>query len=346
LVYIKAISYSFPEHSLDNEGVIEVYRKYADEVDEEVTSQSIVNQCGIRKRYISSETETSKDFANRAAEKLFKDWSIDRSEVEYLIFVSDALEYKGPTTACIIQDDLGLPTNIGAIDILHGCTGWIHGLSLAKALISSGQVKNVLLLTADVPNKVIHPGDVELKSIFSDGGAATFLSNSSSSEELNASLGEFTFGVDGSGQKSLWVERSATREPADIEWLKQYEHLPTKLIGGRLRMNSPKIFLFALRKVPGLIEEILDKHGLTIDSTDFFILHQANGTMLEFLRKRMKIPKEKFIISIENTGNTVSSSIPIAMKGEMDKKVFKPGNKVLVAGFGIGYSWGGTVLSI
>ena len=111
-------------------------------------------------------------------------------------------------------------------------------------------------------------------------------------------------------------------------------------------MNSPKIFMFALRRVPRLIKNILEKHQLEKEDIDFFILHQANGTMLDFLRRRMKIPVEKFIISIENTGNTVSSSIPIATKKLIEKKAFTKGNTILVAGFGIGYSWGGTILKI
>ena len=344
MVYINAISFHLPEKTLSNEDIVLDYRDYGGE--EAITSESIFAQCGVRNRHICPLEDTSKDLGNLAAEELFTEWKVDREQLDYLIFVSDALEYKGPTTACVMQHNLGLKNDIGAIDILHGCTGWIYGLSVAKALISSGQASKVLLVTADVPTKVIHPIDVELRAIFSDGGVATLISNLELNNGLNAELNDFVFGTDGGGEKSLWVERSATRNPADIEWLTPYKDIPTKLGGGRLRMSSPKIFLFALRKVPGLIKQILEKHQLEKEDIDFFILHQANGTMLDFLRKRMKIPKEKFIISIENTGNTVSASIPLAMKGLIDKKVFKKGNTILAAGFGIGYSWGATILKL
>lgn len=345
MIYINAISFHLPEDMLSNDTLVSEYKKYGG-TDNAVTAHSIFAQCGVKNRHICPLEDTSKDLGNRAATKLFEEWNIDKATIDYIIFVSDALEYKGPTTACIMQHNLGLNNGIGAIDILHGCTGWIYGLSLAKALVQSQQASTVLLVTADVPTKVIHPLDVDIRAIFSDGAAATLISDTPLKDGLNASVNNFVLGTDGSGEKSLWVERSATREPADIEWLTPHKHLPTKLVGGRLRMSSPKIFLFALRKVPTLIDQVLKKHGLEREDIDFFILHQANGTMLDFLRKRMKIPQEKFIISIENTGNTVSASIPLAMKKCIEENAFKKGNTILVAGFGIGYSWGATILNL
>jgi 3-oxoacyl-[acyl-carrier-protein] synthase-3 len=345
LVYINAISSYLPEDTLSNETIIKEYLSYGGE-DQSISPESLFVQCGVKNRHVCPLDDTAKDLGNHAAKKLFNEWDIDKSNIDYIIFVSDALEYKGPTTACIMQHDLGLNNEIGAIDILHGCTGWIYGLSLAKALLIAKQATNVLVVTADVPTKVVHPIDIEIRAIFSDGAAATLLSNVPLKNGFNAEIHDFTLGTDGAGAKNLWVERSSTREPADIEWLEPHKELPTKLGGGRLRMSSPKIFMFALRKVPELIIKTLEKHQLEKKDIDYYILHQANGTMLDFLRKRLKLPKEKFIISIENTGNTVSASIPLATKELIDKNVFKKGNTILVAGFGIGYSWGATILTI
>lgn len=345
MIYVNAISFHLPEETLSNEAIISDYKAFGG-LDHTITTSTMYAQCGVKNRHICPFEETAKDLGNRAAERLFEEWDIDKASIDYIIFVSDAFEYKGPTTACIMQQDLGLKNGIGAIDILHGCTGWIYGISLAKALIMAKQAANVLLVTADTPTKVIHPKDTEIRAIFSDGGAATLISEKAIKNGLNGTINDFVFGTDGSGQKSLWVERSGTRGAADIEWLTQHKDIPSKLLGGRLRMNSAKVFLFVFRKVPSLIQQILEKHKLEKEAIDFYILHQANGTMLEFLRKRMKIPQEKFIITIEETGNTVSSSIPLAMKNCMEKDVFKKGNTILVAGFGIGYSWGGTILKL
>ena len=342
--YVTALSFYLPDKSLNNEEIIKEYHSYCDDNEaEEITPETIYKQCGINKRYFAPIDETAKDIGNKAAIQLFEEWNIDREKIGYIIFVSDALDYKGPTTACVMQENLGLSNSVGAIDVLHGCTGWIYGLSLAKALIVSGQVNNVLVITADTPTKVVHPKDIELRAIFSDGAAATLIEKEAKGE-LNSSIENFIFGTDGKGEKNLYTSRSATRDPADIEWLSQFKDVPGGMKRGQLLMKSPQIFLFALRKVPSLIADVLQKNKLQKKDIDYFILHQANGQMLEFLRKRMKIPKEKFIINIENIGNTVSATIPIALYEILKANKVKKGDKVLVAGFGIGYSWGATIL--
>lgn len=309
------------------------------------TPESIFNQCGINKRYIAEMEDTTRDLGNRAANLLFEEWRIDKSSIDYLIFVSDALEYKGPSTSALMQHDLGLEQHTATLDILQGCTGWVYGLSIAKALILSGMAKNVLLITGDVPSRVIHPIDIELSSIFSDAAAASLISANELENGINTAVGEFIFGTDGRGERHLFVERSATKDPADIAWLKQYENIPSGLGGGRLRMDSPKIFMFVIRRVPQLIKAVLEKHNLEADEIDYFVFHQANGTMLEFLRKRMKIPKEKFIISIDHIGNTVSATIPITLREMIEEEKIKKEQKILVAGFGIGFTWGATILT-
>jgi len=344
LAFVTALSFYLPKKSLNNEQIIKEYHSYCDENElDEITSETIYNQCGINKRYSAPIDETAKEIGNKAAIRLFEEWNIDKEKIEYVIFISDALDYKGPTTACVMQEDLGLPNSVGAIDVLHGCTGWIYGLSLAKALIVSGQVENVLVITADTPTKVVHPKDIELRAIFSDGAAATLIEKEKNGE-LNSEIENFIFGTDGKGEKNLYTSRSGTKDPADIEWLSQFKDVPGGMKRGQLLMNSPQIFLFALRNVPSLIEDVLQKNNLQKEDIDYFILHQANGQMLEFLRKRMKIPKEKFIINIENIGNTVSATIPIALYEILKENKIKKGDKVLVAGFGIGYSWGATIL--
>ncbi|MDF1699037.1 MAG: ketoacyl-ACP synthase III [Saprospiraceae bacterium] len=345
MVFINSISYFLPKKKVSNQEVITDYNRYVS-TNELETEDGIFGKTGVKIRYQSDLSITAKDLGAYAAQQLFDRNSIDRSDIQALIFISDALDYKGPSTACILQSKLDLPKSILAFDILHGCTGWIYGLSLAKALIHSKQVDTVLVITADIPRRVIHPEDIELSALFSDGGAATLISNSPSGKDQNMTINDFDFGTDGKGRKYLYTERSASKDPADITWLSQFKDIPSGLIGGRLRMNSDKIFLFALRIVPLLTKNILRKHNLKLEDIDYFVYHQANGTMLEYLRKRMKIPKEKFIISIENIGNTVSSSIPIALYQLMQKTEIPRESKILVAGFGIGFSWGGTVLTL
>ncbi|MFT4536374.1 MAG: 3-oxoacyl-[acyl-carrier-protein] synthase-3 [Saprospiraceae bacterium] len=344
MVYINSISYYFPERIVDNSEIIANYKRVVDEFDE-VTSEDIFEQTGVAYRYESDLSDTAKDLGLKAAERLFARSEIDKDSIQALIFVSDAIEYKGPAAACVLQSELELSKAVMAFDILHGCTGWVYGISLAKALIESNQVESVLLVTSDTPRRVIHPEDLELSAIFSDGAAATLLTQRPNAQSLNLTINDFVFGTDGKGREHLYVERSGSKNPADIKWLSQYKHIPSGLRGGRLRMNSNRIFMFVLRKVPQLTSQILKKHDIEIGDIDYFLYHQANGTMLEYLRKRMKIPNRKFIINIRNIGNTVSSTIPIALKELLDENKIPSGSKILVAGFGIGYSWGGTIIT-
>lgn len=345
MIYINAISYYLPEKSLDNDTIIKEFFQYGGTSKDEITSKSISDKCGIKNRFIADLEDTNKDLGNRAAIKLFEEWNIDKSTIDYLIFVRDASDYKGPNTSCIMQHNLGLEKTVASLDIQHGCTGWIYGLSIAKAVIISGLAKKVLMVTADVPTRIIHPEDIDIRAIFSDGAAATLISEESLENGINTTIEDFTFGTDGEGEKVLYTERSSVKHPADIAYLKQYEHLPSRLEGGRVRMDSAKIFLFAFRLVPKLIKQVLEKNQLEMEEIDFFIFHQANGAMLEFLRKRLKIPEEKFINTVENIGNTIGSTLPIAMRQIVDEEKIKPGNKIMVLGFGIGFSWGGTILT-
>jgi len=345
MVFVNAISYYLPGQKVSTEEIIENYYKFVSKEDNLISNDEIFSKTGVSCRYESELSITAKDLGVSAANKLFQNDQINREDIQALVFISDALEYKGPATACILQAELDLPKSILAFDVLHGCTGWVYGLSLAKGLIYSGQVDNVLVITADIPRRVIHPEDIELSALFSDGAAATIISKLNSGD-LNLSINDFEFGTDGNGRKHLFMDRSASKDPADIEWLSQFKDVPSGLVGGRLRMNSDKIFLFALRIVPLLTKNILKKHELSIDDIDYFVYHQANGAMLEFLRKRMKIPSEKFVVNIKEIGNTVSSSIPIALSQLLSSKLIPKGSKILVAGFGIGFSWGGTILTM
>lgn len=345
LIYINAISVYLPERTVDNDTIIQEFYQYGGKSDTEITTDAITAKCGIKKRYVSDLPDTNKDLGNRAAIRLFEEYGIDKAEIDYLIFVRDSGEYKAPSTSCIMQRDLGLNKSIGTIDVQQGCTGYIYGISLSKALIVAGMASKVLLITGDVPTRIIHPVDIDIRSIFSDGASASLISKDKIPKGINFSMDKFIFGTDGEGEKVLYVERSAVKEPADLSYLKQHQHVPSGMQGGRVIMDSAKIFLFAYRIVPNLIKDLLEKHQMQMEEIDYFIFHQANGAMLEFLRKKLKIPAEKFINTVEDIGNTIGSSLPIAIKKFSEENNIEEGQKMMILGFGIGFSWGGTILT-
>jgi 3-oxoacyl-[acyl-carrier-protein] synthase III len=330
---IKAIEYYLPENTLSNEDLSELF-PFLNDAD-------IYKKTGIRNRHITSPGIVGSDLAFFAAEKLFSEQKIDRSKIDFLIFCTEGLDYKGPATACVLQDRLGLSTSCGAIDLPYGCTGFAYCLSIAKVLVESGQAKEVLVLTADIPSTVIHPGDHELRMIFGDAGAATIVGTA----EGEGTIGNFSFGTDGSGAPNLIVKHSGTRGPADKEWIEENKDAGGMLYG-RMEMNSIEIFNFTLKTVPKLVADILSKNNMKQEDIDLFVFHQANAFLLSVLRRKIKIDENKFFVCMENTGNTVSATIPIALSEAIRSGRAKKGDRILLAAFGIGYSWAGTVITL
>ncbi|MEK4629451.1 MAG: ketoacyl-ACP synthase III [Solibacillus sp.] len=317
---IMAIEYHFPTNQIFND-----------------PNNKLTKKVGISSKYIAEKNETASDLALQAAEKLFAKGVCKKSEIDFLLFCTQAPDYILPTTACIIQEKLKLPTSCGALDFNLGCSGFVYGLSLAKGLIESGQAKNVLLLTADTYSKFIHENDFSTSLLFGDAAAATLITESTDRNNL----GPFIFGTDGSGAKELIIFAGGSREPVDSEALLEFEDEKGNIrTRSSLYMNGSEVFNFAMREVPKAINDLLTKENTTLNDYDYFIFHQANKYMLDALRRRMDIDKEKFSIQLHDCGNTVSSTIPIALKREIELGHIKNGDKVLLVGFGVGLSWG------
>ncbi|SEO86926.1 3-oxoacyl-[acyl-carrier-protein] synthase-3 [Flavobacterium sp. CF108] len=324
---IKAISYYLPEEVLSNDLINKEFPEW--------DIEKISSKTGINSRHISAKDEFSSDMAVKAAEQLFAEHNIDKSTIDYLLFCTQSPDYFLPTTACIIQDKLGLNTSIGALDFNLGCSGFVYGLSLAKGLIAGEMAKNVLLITSETYSKFIHHKDKSNKTIFGDAAAATLIS----SEEGFCSLGKFIFGTDGKGAENLIVKQGGMRFPVSNENEDISDEFGNVRNDKNLYMNGAEIFNFTGEFVPKLTEAILEKSNLTKEDIDLYIFHQANKYMLNHLRKKIKIPEEKFFIAMEECGNTVSSTIPIALyEAQKQGKLIESKNLIL-AGFGVGYSW-------
>lgn len=331
---IKAISYYLPEAILSNDLINQDFPEW--------DIEKISSKTGINSRHISASDEFSSDMAVKAAEKLFEEHNIDRSTIDYLLFCTQSPDYFLPTTACIIQDKLGLNTSIGALDFNLGCSGFVYGLSLAKGLIAGEMAKNVLLITSETYSKFIHPKDKSNKTIFGDAAAATLITSS----EGFCSIGNFIFGTDGKGAENLIVKQGGMRFPVSEENEDIKDEFGNIRNDKNLFMNGTEIFNFTGEFVPKLTASILDKSGLTKEDIDLFIFHQANKYMLNHLRKKIKIPEEKFFISMEHCGNTVSSTIPIALYEAQKEGKTTDIKNLILAGFGVGYSWGACNLII
>ena len=304
--------------------------------------EKIDSKTGISERHVSREDECSSDLAVEAARKLFASGACRPEDVDFVLLCTQSPDYFLPTTACLLQERLGIPTTAGALDFNLGCSGFIYGLGLAEGLISTGQARNVLFLTAETYSKFLHPKDKSVRTIFGDAAAATLITAADLPEPL---IGPFLYGPDGRGAKNLIVPTGGMRSPRTAETAHVMEDdSGNARSADNLFMDGAEIFNFTLSAVPQSVSALLEKAGVGFDAVDLFVFHQANRYMLEHLRKRIKIPAEKFEVSMSHCGNTVSSTIPIALKHAVAEGRLQAGQLAMLVGFGVGYSWGATLV--
>ena len=328
---LRAIEYHLPERVISTADLATEFPDWSVE--------KIDGKTGISSRHIAAPDECASDLAVAAAQKLFASGAARPEDIDFVLFCTQSPDYFLPTTACLIQHRLGIPTSAGALDFNLGCSGYIYGLGLAEGLIATGQAKSVLLLTAETYSKFMNRGDRSVRTLFGDAAAATLLQADDA-----PSIGPFVYGSDGAGGQNLMVPAGGLRKPhSESTAVSATDEQGNVRSPDNLFMNGPEIFNFTLAAVPKSVNGILEKSGLTLDEIDLFVFHQANQYMLDHLRKRMKIPVEKFYLAFRHCGNTVSSTIPIALKHAAAEGRLPAGARVMLVGFGVGYSWGATI---
>jgi len=289
----------------------------------------ISDKTGIFTRSIASTHQTAVDLAFEAGSRLLKGLSC-KEDIDLVVLVTQSPDYVLPTSACILQDRLGLSKKCMAFDINLGCSGFIYALSIVGSLIESGVAKKGLILCSDTYTKYIDKSDRTCKPIFSDGASATLLVSSDIDK-----VGPFVLGTDGSGYDKLIVKEGGAREPK----------ISSNSHHGTLEMRGADVFLFTLNTVPICVNELLDKSKLNIEDVDLFVFHQASQLVLENLIRAMSLDENKVFINLKDTGNTVSASIPIALKDAETQGRLKNGDTIMLVGFGVGLSWGATLLT-
>ena len=267
--------------------------------------EKLKDKTGIHSRHTLGVNETEKSLVIEASKKLFE--RVNPDDIDGIIHVSQSPFSRLPTSACLIQDILNLPKNMMAFDLIQGCSGFVYGLSVASAMIYQQGLKKVLIICADTYTNYIPKNDRTNRPIFSDGAAAAILESSG-----DGSIGPFSFFTDGSGGDLLALKENNGKE--------------------QLFMDGKKVFKFSLREVPKVFNELLIKASLKQEDIDLFIFHQASAVILRQLKSKLNIPDEKWFQNIKDMGNTVSATIPIAIKQAKDSGQFKPKMNVMLMG--------------
>lgn len=286
---------------------------------------------GIYRRHVTTSSTCTSDLCFSAAVRLLDQLGLSRDAVDVLIFVSQTPDYVLPATACLLQQRLGLPTSVAAFDVNLGCSGYVYGLWLASSLVSSGQAKNVLLLVGDTCTKFVSDTDKSTAPIFGDAGSASLITAEVGFESY------FHLGTNGQGAKNLMIHSGGFRNPSDGSSRQKVDYLDgTSRSVQDLYMNGGEIFNFTIGTVGSAIQEFLKEHPSQVDA---FVFHQANRLMLDHLRKKLAIPAEKLWLSLDEFGNTSSASIPLTIVYYFNQHAFSSSQNLLLAGFGVGYSW-------
>ena len=304
---ILAIEYYLPNKKENNKTL----KKFNPKLD----INRIKEKTGINNRFISGEKESIIDISIKCSNKIFKKFS--KKKVDFLILVTQTSPYRIPTTACILQDKLGLKKKLIAFDINLGCSGFIYALRMGTSLIETKQANNGLIICADTYTKYISKNNTACRPIFSDAGAAILLSKSS----INT-IGPFELGTDGSGADALELPMNTNE----------------------IVMNGAKVLTFAMNVVPDNVNLLLKKIKINKNKIDKFIFHQASKYILDNINRILSIKKEKTFENYSKVGNTISASIPIALKDANSKNELKKNNLVIIAGYGVGLSWGSALI--
>ncbi|MBP1778948.1 MAG: fabH 2 [candidate division NC10 bacterium] len=306
-----------------------------------VEARRIAENTGVLERRLAPPGVCASDLCFEAAANLLRSLAWDPKSVDALVFVSQTPDFALPATACCLQHRLGLPTGCAAFDVQLGCSGYVYGLWLSGSLLRSGAARRVLLLVGDTMSQLLGPSDRATVPLFGDAGTATALEAAPD----DGHAWTINLGTDGAGFAHLNVPGGRFRHPTS-----EASRARTEREAGNIRsdedlfMNGAEVFAFTLREVPRLVKGILSASGRTAAEVDHFVFHQANGFMLRTLAKKIGLPADKLVLGLKRYGNTSSGSIPLAMVTELEARLRSGPATLLLAGFGVGWSWGAAVI--
>jgi 3-oxoacyl-[acyl-carrier-protein] synthase-3 len=331
---IEDIAYYLPEKLVTND---DFGREYPD-----WNYKRVAPVVGIYSRHVEDDATPVSDMAARAAEKLFGHGKVGKESIGFIVQITEIGDYIMPSTACVLQEKLGLPDSVGAFDVNLACSGYVYGLAVAKSLVFSGMAGKVLLVTAEKNLFRIHKDDPGTRFLHGDAATATVVSR----ENIIAEIGEFDFGTDGGGANHLFIPAGGTANPYSEATRESYtDEFGQKRYPEYLYMNGMAVYNFTAKRGPESIRRAVAKNDLNIEDIDLFISHQASKAIIKNIIVKMGVDESKVPSNLDRVGNTGSSSIPILLSDVLTGGP-APGAKLALSGFGIGLSWASTVLTI
>ncbi len=302
--------------------------------------ESIIKNVGVETRRVAEKGTTTSDLCVIAAEKLLNELQWNRNEVELLVFVSQSRDYLVPTTACIVQNRLGLPHSCLALDIGLGCSGYVYGLSVVSGMMQSGMIKKGLLMVGDISTLTTNYRDKSTYPLFGDVGTVTAIEY-----DADAPLMHFNLQTDGAGYKAIMIQDGGARNVMSRKSF-NVRKISQGIYRSRLHLelDGIEVFNFTLREVVPNIKTLLKEKGKTLEDIDYVVFHQANRLINETLRKMLKLDPAKVPYSIREFGNTSGASVPLTMIVALADALKSGNTRLLLSAFGVGLSWGSAII--
>lgn len=335
MIAIESIACGFPARRLSN---CELKAAYPD-----WDFERLEKRTGVLNRYVAADDETALDFAVQACERLIGEGRLRPAEIDAVIFCTQSPDYIMPPNSCLLHGRLGLQPAALAFDITLACSGYIYGLQLAASLIRSGAASRVLLATADTYTRYIHPGDRATRCLFGDGGAVSVITSSPNGHGIR----DIRCGTAGRHWEKFMIPAGGMRKPRSAETARESADQSGNVrTAENIRMDGLGVLSFFNSTIPGSVRQTLAQNGLTLDEIELFVFHQASQVALDSLRSALKIPAEKMVVDLAETGNLVSASIPVALSRALESGRAKRGQLALLCGFGVGLSWGTALVDL
>ncbi|ACV62062.1 3-oxoacyl-(acyl-carrier-protein) synthase III [Desulfofarcimen acetoxidans DSM 771] len=297
----------------------------------ETSDEWILSRTGIKERRIAAPEQAASDLALAAASAALENARVSASEVDLIICATLTPDMFFPATGCIVQDRLGAK-KAAAFDLEAGCSGFIYGLSVAQAFIASGIYKTVLVIGTDVMSRIVNWRDRGTCVLFGDGAGAVVLKP----VEQDQGILSVHLGADGSGAGTLLVPAGGSRMPLSQEVL----DLNLQFI----QMSGGDVFKFAVIAMCNATKHVLAGVGLETEDLGMLVPHQANTRIIESAAKRLKLPMDKVVVTVDRYGNNSTASVPLALKEAVDDGRIKNGQNVVLVGFGAGLTWGAVLI--
>jgi 3-oxoacyl-[acyl-carrier-protein] synthase III len=331
---IYAISVAFPDEALDNDILLAGVPAHQREL--------LLRHTGVLRRHVAGATQTALDLGEEACRRLFAAHPELPGLVDALIFCTQSPDYILPPNSCLLHGRLALKDSVAAFDLPHACSAFIYALNIAQSFIASGSARHVLVVTADTYSKFINPRDRSARLLFGDGAAATWFAAGTEGR----GVWDLACGTAGQYFDKFIIPAGGCRQPVTDAIRLQEETDSSGNIRAlsQIHMSGRDILSFVSSRIPPHLKDLLSRNGMTLDSVDWIVFHQASSVVLETLTRLLGADPAKVLRHLDTVGNTVSASIPMTLQRALDDGLIRPGHLVLLCGFGVGLSWGSALL--